>query len=200
MQLNFGKKRKSGHGQVSHPTSFSCSYFSFTLKHICGRGISISVMMHRASLRDLSKALPYPSHHRWRRRRSRGCSLPFVPRAAQISAGGEKQRGWSRGDAAASGEAAGRGQPEKKGYRAPERPRDKQDTGSGAEPSPARQNHRSVVPSDARSGAGAADRHRGCRHRAGGHGEQQSPDLPTPRDALPILTLHSPPQPLAGGN
>lgn len=44
LHLNFGKKRKSGCGQASQPTSFSSSCFSFTPKHICDK--DICVMMH----------------------------------------------------------------------------------------------------------------------------------------------------------
>lgn len=61
LQMDFGEKRKSGHGQASHPTSFSTSCFSFTPKHICDK--DITVMMHRASsLTDISKALPTASY------------------------------------------------------------------------------------------------------------------------------------------
>lgn len=206
LQLNF-VKRKSGLGQVSHPTSFSSSYFSFTPKHICGKDITL--MMHRASLTDLSKALPHPADgwEHWWRGRSRGDLFPPCPQGSRAQRLEGKSSGdGAGGDAAAPGKGCGEGSAGEKAL--PRHGASQGQAGHGAgglsPPQHGRITARFCHPpvpalrGDARGG----DRRSGCRHRAWGHraGGQQSPDLPTPRDALPILTLHSPPQPLAGGN
>lgn len=148
--LNFGKKRKSG--QVSHPTSFSSSCLSFTPKHICDN--DISVMMHRASLTDLSKALPTPSCSSLgalvvlgTEEEEQGLlSFPFVGRAAEV-------RGW-RGKAARTeqgrrrcpGRGCGEGSAGEKALPCHGASQGHAGHGSrGAEPSAAPQNHRSVL-------------------------------------------------------
>lgn len=107
-----------------------------------------------------------------------------------------------RGDAAAPGEAVGKGQPEKKRYSATERPRDTRDTGSGV-PSPP--HHRRITTRLCHPRPRPAQR---CSPRDGrrapavgmlapsggtrGRGASRALTPPRAQDALPSTHLHSP--------